>query len=47
MMTKAPPKSLFLLKANFAFCLSSKVFPKNVPRPKPEFELSSLDFDLI
>ena len=46
-MTNAPPNSLFLLNNNFAFCLSNKVFPKNVPSPRPELEFISFDLDLI
>ena len=45
--TNAPPNLLFLLNSKFAPCLSNKVFPKNVPRPNPELELNSFDFDLI
>ena len=47
MITKAPPRSLFLLNSSFAFCLSNNVLPKKVPSPRPEFELNSLDLDLI
>ena len=45
--TEAPPKFLSSLKRSLAFCLSNKVFPKKVPRPKPEFEFNSNDLDLI
>ena len=45
--TEAPPNFLSLEKNNLAPCFSSKVLPKNVPNPKPEFKLTSFDFDLI
>ena len=45
--TEAPPKFLSSLNDSFAFCLSNKVFPKKVPRPKPEFEFNSNDLDLM
>ena len=45
--TDAPPKFLSLLKNNLALFLSNKVFPKKVPRPKPEFEFNSNDLDFI
>ena len=46
-ITRAPPSSPFLLNDSLAFRLSSKVFPRKVPRPRPEFKLNSFDFDLI
>ena len=39
--TNAPPNLPFLLNFKYAPCLSNKVFPKNVPNPKPELELIS------
>ena len=41
MTTEAPPKFLSSLNKSLAFCLSNKVLPKKVPRPKPEFEFNS------
>ena len=43
--TEAPPKFLSSLNDSFAFCLSNNVLPKKVPRPRPEFEFNSKDFD--
>ena len=45
--TEAPPKFLSSLNDSFAFCLSNKVLPKKVPRPRPELEFISNDLDFI
>ena len=45
--TEAPPKFLSSLNKSLAFCLSNKVFPKKVPKPKPEFEFNSNELDFI
>ena len=37
----------FLLKINFAPCLSKRVFPRKVPKPSPDLSLIFFDLDLI
>ena len=37
MITSAPPLVFEFLKFNYAKFFSSKVFPINIPKPKPDF----------
>ena len=46
MVTLAPPCFKFE-NISVAFFLSRRVFPINVPNPKPPFEFKSFDFDVI
>ena len=45
--TSAPDLVFEFLQITFAPFLSSKVLPIKIPRPSPDFGLSSLDEDLI
>ena len=46
MVTFAPPLVLELLKSIFAKFFSNKVFPINIPSPKPVADFLSISFDL-
>ena len=47
MDTFAPPNFSLLLNFKLAPFLSKRVFPRNVPRPVPDFDDISWDLDLI
>ena len=44
--TKAPPR-LVLENSIIAFFLSNKVFPINVPKPRPDLDFNLLEFEAM